>query len=84
MVIEGDEDLTERVFPSRHATFERLLARLRQRGIRGRLTRLYAQRRWQVEPAELERFLAASTALNPCRFYEYHLVQAHKPCREEH
>jgi SAM-dependent methyltransferase len=69
------EDLTEGVFVPRFDEFVRMLRRLRHPDAEVRRDFVaHARRAWDVSPPELERFLAASTELHPCRFYEYHLV----------
>jgi ubiquinone/menaquinone biosynthesis C-methylase UbiE len=73
--ISRSQDLTEGVYPVRHAEMLAALQRIRSRSLWQRLTKLYYHRlRWKVSDQALARFLEIHTARHACRYFEYHLT----------
>lgn len=73
-------DLTDGVFPVRHAEMLAALRRIRSPSLWQRLAKLYLHRfRWKVDEQALEQFLETHVARHACRYFEYHLTAWRKP-----
>lgn len=73
--ITRTQDLTDGVYPVRHAEMLAALQRIRSPTPWQRLTRFYYHRlRWKVKDRSLERFLEIHVARHACRYFEYHLT----------
>lgn len=82
LALSRTEDLTEGVYPVRHAEMLAALQRIRSPSFWQRLTKLYYHRlRWKVNDEALARFLEIHTARHACRYFEYHLTAWRKPAR---
>lgn len=75
LILRESNDLTDGVFPRRHAVLLAELRRLESRSPRQRLRRWLDHRiRWKVNDATFRRFLEINTERHPCRYFEYHVT----------